>query len=303
MTTDGEHGFERIATQKTGIQWTEWRRERVRILLLCLPFAVLAITAGVVPLWEMAKISVSESQFVTGGFTLDAYETLVTDPYYRSVAVNTIWFAVATTLGSLAVAVPVAHALEKYDLPAKGALVTVISFPNSLPGIVAAFMIIVLLGNSGVLTNLFAVFSGRAPTSLAVATSVFGLYVAYLYSMVPRSLLLLRGTYAEINTDAEAAARSLGATPWQTFRYVTFPQIRSGVVGAGILTFRTALAIFGTVLILKAISPPVWTLQINRELANGFDIQMASAMATVWFVFVFAATFLGLRLTDAEVSI
>lgn len=218
MTTDGEHGFERIATQKTGIQWTEWRRERVRILLLCLPFAVLAITAGVVPLWEMAKISVSESQFVTGGFTLDAYETLVTDPYYRSVAVNTIWFAVATTLGSLAVAVPVAHALEKYDLPAKGALVTVISFPNSLPGIVAAFMIIVLLGNSGVLTNLFAVFSGRAPTSLAVATSVFGLYVAYLYSMVPRSLLLLRGTYAEINTDAEAAARSLGATPWQDRR-------------------------------------------------------------------------------------
>lgn len=302
MAADGQLGTGWVPRSVRSRTWTERDRERLRIALCCLPFAALAVGAGVVPLWEMAKISVSESQYVTEGLSFAAYETLVTDPYYRGVALNTLWFAAATTVGSLAIAVPVAHALAKYDLPARGALVTVISFPNSLPGIVAAFMIIVLLGNTGVVTNLLAILSGRAPTTLAVATSVAGLFVAYLYSMVPRSLLLLRGTYAEVNVDAEEAARSLGASPWQTFRYVTFPQIRAGVVGAGILTFRTALAIFGTVLILKAITPPVWTLQINRELANGFDVQTASAMATVWFAFVFAATFLGLRLTDAEVS-
>ncbi|WP_435145739.1 ABC transporter permease [Halobaculum sp. P14] len=300
---------------------TERDRARRRLVLLCLPFASLAAVAGFYPLWEMLKISLSTQQFTTTvnvvdvaatsvrrlqpsfpGVSVEAYRTLFTDGYYRAVAVNTVWFAVATTLGALAVAVPVAHALEKYDLPAKGAVLTVLSFPNSLPGIVAAFMIIVLAGNAGLVTNLLAFLSGRPPTSLAVATSVVGLFFGYLYTMVPRALLLLRGTYAEVNTDAEEAARALGASPWRTFRYVTFPQIRSGVVGAGILSLRTAFAIFGTVLILTAIQPPVWTLQINRELANGFNIRVASAMATVWFAFVLGFTVLGLRYTDAEVG-
>jgi putative spermidine/putrescine transport system permease protein len=180
-------------------------------------------------------------------------------------------------------------------------ILTVLSFPNSLPGIVAAFMIIVLFGNTGIITNFFAALSGRSPFDLAMATSVVGLFFAYLYSMIPRALLLLRGTYAEVNTDAEEAARSLGASPLQTFRYVTLPQIKPGLIGAFILVFRTALAIFGTILILKSLL--VWTLQIDREIAQGFNIAQASAMATVWFVFVFGFTLVALRYTSAEVSI
>lgn len=280
---------------------TERERERRRIVGLCLPFLVLLFVSGVVPLAEMLRMSVSEARLTTAGFTLEHYGVLVTDPYYRTIAVNTLWFAAATTVASVAVAIPVAHALEKYDLPAKSALLTVLSFPNSLPGIVAAFMIIVLLGNTGIVTNALAALSGRAPTDLATATGVLGLFFAYLYSMIPRALLLLRGTYAEVNTDAEEAARSLGASPFETFRYVTFQQIKPGVVGAVVLLFRTALAIFGTILILKSLL--VWTLQIDREIAQGFNIAGASAMATVWFVFVFGFTMLALRYTSAEVSI
>ena len=279
---------------------TERERERRRIVALCLPFLVLLFVSGVVPLTEMVRMSVSEARLTTAGFTLEHYAVLVTDPYYRTIAVNTLWFAAATTVASVAVAIPVAHALEKYDLPAKSVLLTVLSFPNSLPGIVAAFMIIVLLGNTGIVTNALAALSGQAPTDLATATGVVGLFFAYLYSMIPRALLL-RGTYAEVNTDAEEAARSLGASPFETFRYVTFQQIKPGVIGAVVLLFRTALAIFGTILILKSLL--VWTLQIDREIAQGFNIAGASAMATVWFVFVFGFTMLALRYTSAEVSI
>lgn len=289
-------GIERLVAPET-----ELDRTRRRILVCCLPFLALATVAGVVPLVQMFRIGFSERTFVATGFTLEAYRRLLTTPYYWTIAFNTLWFALATTVASLLVAVPVAHALEKYEFPGKGAVVTVVSFPNSLPGIVAAFMIIVLFGNTGLVTNLVAFFTGRAAIGLAVATSVLGLFVAYLYSMIPRSTLLLCGTYAEVNTAAEEAARSLGAGPLRTFYHVTFPQIEPGVIGAFVLTFRTALAIFGTVLILNALT--VWTLQINRELAVAFDIQTASALATVWFVFVFGFTFLTLGQTDAEVSI
>ncbi|WP_435182684.1 ABC transporter permease [Halobellus sp. EA9] len=307
MSVDAETLGTRTRRRVTGFLGTlvaprsERQREVRRIVALCVPFLLLVLVSGFFPLVEMFRISVSESQFVTEGFTLSSYRALIEDPYYRRVAFNSLWFAVATTLASITVAVPVAHALEKYDLPGERLLVTVLSFPNSLPGIVAAFMIIVLFGNTGVLTNFLAFLAGRSASSLAVATSVLGLFFAYLYSMIPRAMLLLRGTYAEVNTDAEEAARSLGATPLQTFRYVTLPQIKPGLIGACVLVFRTALAIFGTILILKSLL--VWTLQINRELANGFNIAQASAMATVWFVFVFAFTVLVLRYTSAEVTI
>lgn len=280
---------------------TERQRERRRIIGLSLPFLVLLVFSGIFPLAEMVRISVSEARIRTEGFTLEYYRQLIVDPYYRQIAINTLWFAAVTTVAAVGIAVPVAHALEKYALPGKTIILTVLSFPNSLPGIVAAFMIIVLLGNTGIVTNLLAAFSGRSPIELAASTTVVGLFFAYLYSMIPRALLLLRGTYTEVNTAAEEAARSLGATPLETFLHVTLPQIKPGLIGAFVLVFRTGLAIFGTILILKSLL--VWTLQIERELANGFQIAQASAMATVWFVFVFGFTFLALRYTSAEVTI
>ncbi|GGN91874.1 MULTISPECIES: ABC transporter permease [Haloarcula] len=279
---------------------TERDRERRRIAALCAPFAVLLVVAGVYPLLEVVRISVSVERFETVGFTLSAYRTLVTDPYYRRVAFNTLWFAALTTLVSVALAVPIAHALEKYDLPGEGLFVTLVSFPISLPGIVAAFMMLVLFGNNGVLTNVVATFAGANPTDVAVAVSVPGLFLAFVYSMVPRATLILRGTYAEVEEAAEEAAQALGATPLQTFRYVTFPQIRPGITGALILTFRTGLAIFGTLIVIQTLL--VWTLQLDRELSAG-AFPVAGAMATVYFVFVFGFTALGLRYTSAEVGL
>lgn len=280
---------------------TERDREHRRILALCAPFLVLAAVAGIYPLAEMARISVSEARFVSTGFSVDAYVDLATNQYLRRAAWNTLWFGLATTAASLLAATATAHALQKYTLPAEDLLVTLLSFPVSLPGIVAAFMIIVLLGNTGLLTNAVAWFAGESAIDLAVATGVAGLFIAYCYSMIPRALLLLRGSYAEVNERAEEAARSLGASPARTFYHVTLPQIKPGLIGAFILTLRTALAIFGTVLVLQAMR--VWTYEIDYVLSNGFQIQLAAAMAVVWFVFVLAFTVLGLKYTSAEVGL
>ncbi|AKU09398.1 ABC transporter permease [Haloferax gibbonsii] len=280
---------------------TEREREYRRIVALCAPFSVLLLVVGLYPLSEVVRISVSTAQYESVGFSLDAYATLFGDPYYRRVAFDSLWLTTGTTLVSVGLAVPIAHALEKYDLPSEDLLVTLVSFPISLPGIVAAFMILVLFGNNGVVTAVAAALTGSRPTDLAFAVSVPGLFVAFVYSMVPRATLILRGTYAEVDSAAEEAAQALGATPFETFRHVTLPQIRPGITGALILTFRTGLAIFGTLVVIQTLV--VWTLQLSRELGVGYDVQVAGAMATVYFAFTFLFTVLGLRYTSAEVGI
>lgn len=279
---------------------TEVDRERRRIVGLCLPFFLLATVAAFLPMATMARASVSVGVYENVGWTLEFYRTLVSDPVYREVAVNTLWFAAATTIVSVAVGVGVAHALEKYDLPFERPLVAAISFPIALPGIVVAFLIVVLIGRSGLVTNALATFTGGDPISLATATTVFGLFLAYLYSLIPRSAMVLRGTYAEVNEDAEEAARALGASPLETFYYVTLPQIRPGIVASVVLTFRTALTIFGTVLVLQNLS--LATLRIHHEIANGFEIQTAAAIGVIYFAFMLGFTYLGLQYTSAEVT-
>jgi putative spermidine/putrescine transport system permease protein len=312
----------RTHTERLVNPTTERDRKRRRITVLAVPFFLLAIFGAFVPIVQMVRISVAESFLQeVSGFTLGAYETLFTsmlafvpvlgdgvdaNPVYGQTIWNSLWFGALTTVTSVALGIAIAHGLEKYDLPRKSLLVTLISFPISLPGIVAAFMMIVLFGQTGVLTNFVAAVSGAEPVSLQLTgqpsgstLAILGLFFGYLYSMIPRATFLLRGSYAEVNTDAEEAARALGATPWQTFQHVTLPQIRPGIVGALILTFRTALAIFGTVLVLKALS--VVTFRFDQEINVGFNLGIASALATVFFVFTLLFTFLGLRYTSAEV--
>jgi len=311
---------------------TERERERRRVVALSVPFLALAVFGAVLPLVTMVRISVAE-EFLreASGWTLAPYRTLFAsvaafvpavgaeasaavsptgepaDPVYGETIWNSLWFGAATTVTSVALGVAIAHGLQKYDLPRKGLLVTLISFPISLPGIVAAFMMIVLFGQTGLLTNFLAVVAGADPVDVQLTgqpsgttLAILGLFLGYLYSMIPRATLLLRGTYAEVNTDAEEAARALGATPLQTFWYVTLPQIRPGIVGACILTFRTALAIFGTVLVLKSLS--VVTFRFDQLIKVGYELNVASALATVFFLFTVAFTFGGLRYTSAEVA-
>lgn len=278
---------------------TEQDRKRRRIFVLCIPFFILAIVAAFVPLAVMVRMSLSTERFQNVGYTLDAWRSLVENPIYLRVAWNTLWFAALTSLTSVGLGVAVAHVVQKYSFPFKSVVVSMISFPIALPGIVVGFMIVVLLGRQGLVTNLTAFFTGQGAIGLATATTVTGLFFGYVYSLIPRATMVLQGTYAEVNTDAEEAARSLGASPLMTFYYITLPEIRPGVVAAIILTFRTALAIFGTVLVLQGLN--VVTLQLNQEIQIGFHSQTAAAIGILYFVFILAFTFVGLKYTDSDV--
>lgn len=298
MSSTRNQGLRALA-ESTLSPRTERDRRRRRILVLCAPFLLLAVVAALVPLATMVRMSLSADRFENVGWTIGAWETLVTDPVYRRVAWNTLWFAAATSVVSVALGVAVSHSLAKYSLPFERAIVSLVSFPIALPGIVVAFMVVALLGRQGLVTNAVAFFTGRGPIDLATATTVTGLFVGYVYSLLPRATMVLRGTYAEVNADAEAAARALGASPLRTFYHVTLPEIRPGIVAALVLTFRTALAIFGTVLVLQGLT--VATLQISHVISTGYESQVAAAIGIVYFVFIFAFTVVGLRYTESDV--
>jgi putative spermidine/putrescine transport system permease protein len=71
-------------------------------------------------------------------------------------------------------------------------------------------------------------------TSLGMYTSALG---AHLTWTLPFGLLIMFAVFNRFDKAFEEAAEDLGATPWQTFKYVVFPLIAPSVVGVGMFGF------------------------------------------------------------------
>jgi putative spermidine/putrescine transport system permease protein len=71
-------------------------------------------------------------------------------------------------------------------------------------------------------------------TALGLMTSALG---AHLTWTLPFGLLIMFAVFNRFNPAYEEAARDLGATPWQSFRYVVLPLIAPSIVGIGMFGF------------------------------------------------------------------
>lgn len=103
---------------------------------------------------------------------------------------------------------------------------------------------VLLLGRNGLLGPLLTAFN------LRVAFAVPGMILATIFVTLPFMVRELIPVLEAFGTQQERAAATLGASGWQTFRFVTFPAIRWGFIYGLTLTFARALGEFGAVLVI-----------------------------------------------------
>ena len=124
----------------------------------------------------------------------------------------------ATSL-TLIIGIPAAIALDRFDFPGKGLFRKLILLPIALPGIITGISMLILFRSLGFNLSLQAVIVGHATALLSVV-------VTLVYARLQR----LPASLAEASAD-------LGASGLQTFFLVTLPNIRTAVIGAGMLAF------------------------------------------------------------------
>jgi len=156
----------------------------------------------------------------------------------NSVVVGLSATAIALVLGTLA-----AFAVQRFDFFGRQTVSLLVVLPITLPGIV-----------TGIALN--ATFTSALHVTLGLLT----LIVSHATFCIVIVFNNVQARLRRIGTDLEEASADLGASAWQTFRWVTLPMMRGALLAGAILAF--ALSFDEIVVTTFTAGPTVQTLPI-----------------------------------------
>jgi sulfate/thiosulfate transport system permease protein len=129
--------------------------------------------------------------------------------------------------------------------PGRALLISIIDLPFSVSPVVAGLMIVLLYGRNGWLGPVLEA------QDLKIIFAVPGMVLATSFVSLPFVAREVLPVLEEIGTDQEEAAKTLGASDWQTFWRVTLPSIRWGLLYGVILTNARAMGEFGAIIVVS----------------------------------------------------
>lgn len=219
-------------------------------------------------------------------WSLDAYTALWHDPAVRASVPLTLRVSLLSTL--LATVLGVAAALLVHHLDRGRRVVAgVLSSALAVPHLVGALTMLLLLGQSGLLSRLshaLGLASTPAEFPALTADSVgWGVVAEYTWRETPFIAVVVLAALASGVDELTAAARTLRAGPWQRFRHVTAPLITPAVTGASLLVLAFTLGAYEVPVVLGRPYPatlPVVALQYQQD-ADLDARPQAQALATL----------------------
>jgi sulfate transport system permease protein len=202
----------------------------------------------------------------------------------------TLLVALATVPLNMAFGIAAAWAITKFRFAGKNLLLTLIDLPFSVSPVVAGLVFVLLFGAHG----WFGPWLQAHGVKIIFATPGIILATAFItFPFVARELIPLM---QQQGADQEEAAASLGASGWQIFWRVTFPNIRWALLYGVLLCNARAMGEFGAVSVVSGhIRGLTNTLPLQVEiLHNEFNAPAAFAVATL--LTMLALLTLGLKL-------
>lgn len=137
-------------------------------------------------------------------------------------------------------AVIVAWILARKSFVGKSLLDSLVHLPLVLPPVVPGFLLLLLLGNQGLIGKyLHSVFG------ITLAFTWAGAAVASAVMAFPLMVRSARLAISQVDNGLEIAAQSLGAHPLKVFFTITFPLAMPGIITGLILAFSRSLGEFG----------------------------------------------------------
>lgn len=200
------------------------------------------------------------------GFSTRWFDKLLSDPEPKDAAVLSVKIAIASTTLALLLGTSMAFAFARHRFVGREAVNFAVTLPIILPGVI-----------TGVALASFFLFTG---TDLSVRTVIIGHTTFCIVLVFNNVLARLR----RLSPSLEWASRDLGASGFQTFRYVTLPSIRTALVAGALLSFALSFDEIAVTFFLAGADTTTLPLWILGAFRNSQSVPEVNAAATAVLV-------------------
>ncbi len=237
--------------------------------------AVSGLGLGVAMIWFSLLVLIPLGAVVVtaadGGWS--AFWNTITNEQTLAAIKLTVGEALLVTIVNVFMGTLIAWVLVRDKFWGKGALEVLIDVPFALPTIVAGLVLLSLYGPD-------------SPLGVNVANTRTAVFLAFLFVTLPFIVRTVQPVLAELDREVEEAARSLGASPFTTFRRIVLPSLVPAIAAGAALSFARGVSEYGSLVLLSGNLPgrtEVASVRILSSIEND-NTAAAASVATILLV-------------------
>jgi spermidine/putrescine transport system permease protein len=211
---------------------------------------------------------------IWNGFSLEWYAKAFSNEAIQDAVINSLIVATVATAFATAIATIGALVLARGgSFKGKTMSLGLITLPLMVPEIVTAVAMLIFFAAIGMNWGLGNVI------------------IAHITFCIPFAFMPIRARLEGMDTTQEQAARDLYATEWETFRYVTVPQLMPGIVAGSMLSFVISMDDFIITLMVGGAGSTTLPVYIYSMIRRGVtpEVNAVSSLLLLFSVAIVTA--------------
>jgi ABC-type spermidine/putrescine transport system permease subunit I len=200
------------------------------LIFLVIPFAYLLY---------ISFLHYDPIELISGPITLENYDSLLLDPFYRDYIWYTVRISLIVTVLCVIFGYPIGYYLGRASARKRGIGLFLILLPLMVGIVVRSYGWMVLLGRSGFINE---VLNSTLGSRIGVLGTTNAVIIGLVGVLLPFVIISIYAAIDNIDEELEGAARSLGANRFQAFYKVTLPLSLNGVITGTIFCFTLSMS-------------------------------------------------------------
>jgi len=221
-------------------------------------------------------------------------------PEYVRVVWNSLYYALVTTILSIAIGYPIAYWISRYGGRRKVLLLILVMLPFWTSYLIRTYAWMIILRDNGIVNSALQAV-GLTNEPIEILNTDFAVILGMTYGFLPFAILPLYVSIDRLDEHLVQAGRDLYASGSQAFIHVTLPLTMPGIVAAALLTFIPALGDFVTPDLLGGAQTTTIAKIVQVIFTSGRDWPGGSALGFLLMIVTLGGTLAALRTLRREV--
>ena len=214
-----------------------WFWVKIIVFVIFLLFLVWPFSSIIINAFKSTKVE---------GFTMANFQKFFQKKYYYGALKNSVSVSVVPSLFAIILGVPMAYLMTRYNVWGKKVWHVLAILSLMSPPFLGAYAWIMMFGRAGSVTTFLKQFGISIPTIYGFG----GISTVLTLKLYPYIYMYTSGAMESIDSSLEECAENLGSDKLRRFFTVTMPVVTPSITAGALVVFMSALADFGTPMLL-----------------------------------------------------